>query len=195
MKKASFSVLALAIVLALACSMLVAVPTTAQTPPEANTNSIGIGISVPSGTYYYGDTIMYTVIVYVPAASPPIHPAQQTDIEAHLVLPDGTDINLGTVVALNPGVSHAFPAVPYVVDPLDAVLDVVTASAYCDGTAQLFPTVASHANVEVSSNIASPEVGGTVLPVNKLGLLAPWVFLLSCAGIVTFLLLRKKRHA
>jgi uncharacterized repeat protein (TIGR01451 family) len=40
-----------------------------------------------------------------------------------------------------------------------------------------------------------PEVGGTALPVNKWTLLAPWAVLLVCAGVVTLLILRKRRQA
>jgi len=39
------------------------------------------------------------------------------------------------------------------------------------------------------------EVGGTAFPVNKLRLLAPWAVLLGCAGIVTLLMLRRRRQA
>jgi uncharacterized repeat protein (TIGR01451 family) len=39
------------------------------------------------------------------------------------------------------------------------------------------------------------EVGGTAFPVNKWGLLAPWAVLLGCAGVVTLLMLRKRRQA
>jgi len=38
-------------------------------------------------------------------------------------------------------------------------------------------------------------VGGTALPVSKLGLLAPWAVLLGCAGVVTLLMLRRRRQA
>lgn len=47
----------------------------------------------------------------------------------------------------------------------------------------------------VSLPIPPPPVGGIALPVNKLGLLAPWAVLLGCAGIVTLLMLRKRRQA
>jgi hypothetical protein len=151
-------------VLALAIAAFgVATPAAAEPiPPEANANTIGIGISVPAGTYYYGDTIMYTVTVYVPGPTDPIFPAQQTDIETHLVLPDGTDLNLGTIAVLNPGESHSFPAEPYVVDELDvvelALVEVVVAYAYCDGTAQLDPTVPSSADVEIATPVVYEEL-------------------------------------
>ena len=41
----------------------------------------------------------------------------------------------------------------------------------------------------------SQEVGGTAFPVDKLKLLAPWAVLLGCAGVVTLLMLRKRREA
>jgi hypothetical protein len=197
MKKPLFPRLALTIVLAVAVSIVMAAPAMAQPiPPDANANEIGIGIMTgPGGPYYYGDTIDYTVRVYVPAASDSFKPAQQTDIETHLVLPDGTDINLGTIPVLNPGETHFFTAVPYVVDPLDVVGDMVFASAYCDGTAQLLPPVPSHADVEVNTRIESFEVGGAVLPVNKLMLLAPWAVLVGALGVMTLFMIRKKRQA
>jgi hypothetical protein len=132
-------------------------------PPDANANEIGIGIMTgPGGPYYYGDTILYTVRVYVPAASGEFRPAQQTDIEVHLVLPDENDINLGTIAVLDPGDSYAFPAESYVIDPLDveemALLDVVVAEAYCDGTAQLDPTVPSGADVQIATPVVYEEL-------------------------------------
>lgn len=40
-----------------------------------------------------------------------------------------------------------------------------------------------------------PPVGGIAFPVNKLGLLAPWAVLLGCAGIITLVMLGKRREA
>ena len=40
-----------------------------------------------------------------------------------------------------------------------------------------------------------PPVGGFAFPVNKLGLLEPWVVLLACSGAVTLLMLRRRRQA
>jgi len=46
------------------------------------------------------------------------------------------------------------------------------------------------------ANYSMPqEVGGTALPVDKLRLLAPWVVLLGCGGVVTLLMVRKRRQA
>jgi hypothetical protein len=47
----------------------------------------------------------------------------------------------------------------------------------------------------VNLTIPPPAVGGSAFPVNKLGLLAPWTVLLGCAGVVTLLMLRKRRQA
>ena len=108
MKKLIFMLLPLALLAGL--SLIFAPMAATQIPPEANTNAVGIGISVPAGTYYVGDTIEYTVYVYVPAPSPPIYPAQQTNIDTYLTTPDGTTVFLGQIPVLNPGESYTFPA-------------------------------------------------------------------------------------
>jgi hypothetical protein len=66
-----------------------------------------------------------------------------------------------------------------------------------EGTADGTPPVGSDVSDKDKAYYTgtSAEVGGTALPVNKLGLLAPWVVLLGCAGIVTLLVLRKRRQA
>jgi hypothetical protein len=46
-----------------------------------------------------------------------------------------------------------------------------------------------------ATNYITREVGGTALPVNKLRLLAPWALLLGCAGVLTLLILRRRRQA
>jgi uncharacterized repeat protein (TIGR01451 family) len=62
------------------------------------------------------------------------------------------------------------------------------------GTPSLGPNVSDD---DPSHYYNTPQlaVGGTALTVNKLGLLAPWAVLLGCAGIVTLLMLRKRRQA
>ena len=62
-----------------------------------------------------------------------------------------------------------------------------TATGYLDG----FPVSAT----DPSSYRTSQEVGGTAFPVDKLKLLVPWAVLLACAGVVTLLMLRKRREA
>jgi hypothetical protein len=47
----------------------------------------------------------------------------------------------------------------------------------------------------VSLPTPPPPVGGMAFPVNKLGLLAPWALVLGCAGVVTLLMLRRRRQA
>jgi hypothetical protein len=65
--------------------------------------------------------------------------------------------------------------------------DVATATGYWGGfTVQ---------GTDPANYSMSPAVGGTAFPVGKLGLLAPWAVLLGCAGIVTLLMLRKRRQA
>jgi hypothetical protein len=46
-----------------------------------------------------------------------------------------------------------------------------------------------------ATNHITSTVGWAVLPVNRLRLLAPWVVLLGCAGVLTLLMLRKRRQA
>jgi hypothetical protein len=57
------------------------------------------------------------------------------------------------------------------------------------------PTGAIVSDDDPSHYVASGGVGGTALPVNKWTLAAPWAVLLVCAGVVTLLILRKRRHA
>lgn len=65
--------------------------------------------------------------------------------------------------------------------------DVATATGYWGGFTVEDTNPANYS--------MSPAVGGTAFPVGKLGLLAPWAILLGCAGIVTLLMLRKRRQA
>jgi len=81
---------------------------------------------------------------------------------------------------------------PPVVFTYDTVVDVDTTNwAYVVGYA---PTGAPVSDEDSATNYILREVGGVALPVDKLGLLAPWA-LLGCAGVVTLLMLRKRRQA
>jgi uncharacterized repeat protein (TIGR01451 family) len=64
--------------------------------------------------------------------------------------------------------------------------NIGTATGYSDG----FPVSAT----DPSSYRTSQEVGGTAFPVDRLKLLAPWALMLGGAGIVTLLMLRKRRQ-
>jgi len=48
---------------------------------------------------------------------------------------------------------------------------------------------------DAEARVSTPPVGGTAFPVNKLGLVGPWVLLVGCAAAVTLLALRKRRQA
>ena len=66
-------------------------------------------------------------------------------------------------------------------------------TGYVTGTPPLGSNVSDD---DPSHYTATPhEVGGTAFLVNKLGLLVPWAVLLGCAGVVTLLMLRKRRQA
>jgi hypothetical protein len=66
--------------------------------------------------------------------------------------------------------------------------DIATATGDLDGfTVQ---------DTDPANYSSMPDVGGDAFLVNKWGLMAPWaVLLLGCAGIVTLLVLRKRRQA
>jgi uncharacterized repeat protein (TIGR01451 family) len=74
-----------------------------------------------------------------------------------------------------------------------------TAGQYSNtGTVTGTPQLGSNVSDDDPShyyNTPPQEVGGTALTVNKLRLLAPWAVLLGCAGVVTLLMLRKRRQA
>ena len=50
-------------------------------------------------------------------------------------------------------------------------------------------------DTDPSHYVGSAEIGGTAFPVNKFRLLAPWAVLLGCAGVLTLLMLIKRRQA
>jgi hypothetical protein len=72
-------------------------------------------------------------------------------------------------------------------------VDVDTTNwAYVDGYDQPGALVSAE---DSATNRIWHEVGGTAFPADKLVLLAPWAVLLGCAGVVTLLMLRKRRQA
>jgi len=74
-----------------------------------------------------------------------------------------------------------------------AVAGQYSNTGYVIGTPSVGPDVTDN---DPSHYIGSTIViGGTAFPVDKLRLLAPWAVLLGCAGIVTLLMLRKRRQA
>ena len=75
----------------------------------------------------------------------------------------------------------------------DSVVNVDTTNwAYVEGRD---PSGAPVWDEDSATNRVWHEVGGTALPVDKFKLLAPWVVLLGCAGVVTLLVVRKRRPA
>jgi hypothetical protein len=146
------------VILALVISAFAAAtPTMAQTPPDANSNEIGIGIIVPAGTYYEGDTINYRVRVFVPARDDvlALYPARQTDIDVYLKLPGEVGFTLiDTIPFLDAGETWVSGTYPYVVDLGDAepggAAEVVRAFTECFGTALLAEPEPSEAAVSIS---------------------------------------------
>jgi hypothetical protein len=75
----------------------------------------------------------------------------------------------------------------------DTIVNVTTTNnATVVGTDSVGMTVSDW---DIATNRVEFEVGGTALTVNKLRLLAPWAVLLGCAGVVTLLMLRRRRQA
>jgi hypothetical protein len=82
---------------------------------------------------------------------------------------------------------------PPVVFNYDTVVNVDTTNwAYVTGYA---PTGAPVSDEDSATNYIRREVGGIASPVDKLRLIAPWAVLLGCSGVVTLLMLRKRRQA
>ena len=173
------------VTLALAFSLAMAVPVYAA--------DVGLTKGVTPATpneYQLGDTIHYVMLIINWSTT------ENVTVEAVWdVLPNGLTvypIGLLLPYTLTPGQNQSY-TYDWVATRTGTVVNTFHASGHqipLTGGEDAFNLL-----VEKSSLVHGREVGGTALPVNKLGLLAPWAVLAGCAGIVTLLMLRKRRHA
>jgi uncharacterized repeat protein (TIGR01451 family) len=178
-------VLGLVVTLALALSLAMAVPVYAV--------DVGLAKGVTPATpneYELGETIHYTMMIKNMSLTDNITVEALWD-----VLPGGSTVYpIGPLLpyTLTPGQNQTY-TYDWVATETGTVVNTFHASGHqipLTGGEDAFNLL-----VEKSSLVHGREVGGTALPVNKLGLLAPWAVLLGCAGVVTLLVLRKRRQA
>lgn len=109
------------------------------------------------------------------------------------VLPDGS-----TVYPTGPGLPYTLEAgknLTYTYDWVPTRTGTVVNTFYASGYQISTGNDTFDLSVEKSSVVIGREVGGTASLVNKLWLVAPWAFLLGCAGIAALAVLRKRRQA
>ena len=172
----------LLVTLALALSLVVAVPayaadvglTKAVTPLEPN-------------VYNLTDTIHYTMMI--------INLSSTENIVVELVwdvLPDDRTeyLHTGPPYTLTPGQNRT-----YTYDWVATRTGNVTNTFHAHGYQISNFNDDFDESVEKSSVVIGREVGGTASPVNKLWLVAPWAVLFGCAGIAALVMLRRRRQA
>jgi hypothetical protein len=138
--------------------------------------------------YNLTDTIHYTMMI--------INLSSTENVVVELVwdvLPDGRTeyLHTGPPYTLTPGQNRTYTYDWVATRTGNNVTNTVYAHGYQISTFN----DDFDASREKSSVVVGREVGGTALPVNKLGLLAPWAVLLGCAGIAALVVLRKRRQA
>ena len=173
------------VTLALAFSLAMAVPVYAA--------DVGLTKGVTPATpndYQLGDTIHYVMSIINWSTT------ENVTVEAVWdVLPNGSTVyptGPTPSYTLAPGQNQTY-TYDWVATRTGTVVNTFHASGYqipVTGGQDSFSL-----SVAKSSLVHGREVGGTALPVNKLGLLAPWAVLLACAAVVALLMLRKRRHA
>jgi hypothetical protein len=177
------TLLGLLVTLALALSLAMAVPVYAVDVGLAK----GVTPTTPN-EYQLGDTIHYTMLI--------INYSGVEDVVVEAVwdvLPDGSTVyptGPGLPYTLGPGQNQSY-TYDWVATLSGTVVNTFYASGYQISTFN--DTYSEY--VEKSSLVIGQEVGGTASLVDKVRLVAPWAGLLACAAVVTFLMLRKRRHA
>jgi hypothetical protein len=194
--------LGLLITLGLTLSMAMGAFVAAQTPPGANNNNVQMSLTGVPIVQEPGENVDYYMTVSNPQSTPPWYSAdaQNLTVTFYPSQADGTPSASGTVVGTIPYL--AVDAPPVVIGPetypmptLDPGVTQAVSRAVLNGTILLGSGEPFLITKEVSIRLRFAPVGGTAFPVNKLGLIAPWAVLLGCAGVVTLLMLRKRRQA
>jgi hypothetical protein len=196
-------VLGVLVTLALTLSVTVGALVTAATPPNANNNNVQMSLAGIPTSQNAGEDVDYYMTVSNDQSSSPLYSAdaQNMTVTFYPAQADGNPSGTGTVVGNIPylAVDATHAVIGPVTYPMPALNPGVTAAvsrAVLSGTILLGESGLSfNITKQVAIDLRTEPVGGTAFPVGKLGLLAPWAVLLGCAGVVTLLMLRKRRQA
>lgn len=178
----------------------------AETPPGADSNNVDMSMTgIPIVQEPGEDVDYYMTVSNLVDTLPHISAdAQSLTVTFYPAQADGTPSASGTVVGTIPYLAGndtiiVIGPVTYPMPTLDPGVTQAVSRAVLNGTILLGPDPGLSFNItkQVAIDLLlEPEpVGGTAFPVNKLGLVAPWAVLLGCAGVVTLLMLRKRRQA
>jgi hypothetical protein len=189
--------------LALTLSVAMGALVGAETPSGANNNNVQMSLSGIPIEQQPGVNVDYYMTVSNPQSLSPLYSAagQNLEVTFYPAQADGMPSASGTVVGtiLYLAVDATPVTIGPVTYPMPALNPGVTAAvsrAVLNGTILLGASGQSfNITKQVSIGLLTEPVGGTAFPVSKLGLVAPWAGLLGCAGIVTLLVLRKRRQA
>jgi len=176
----------------------------AESPPGANTNNVDMSLTgIPIVQEPGEDVDYYMTVSNMVSTLPDISAdAQNLTVTFYPSQADGTPSASGTVVGTISSLAGndtiiVIGPVTYPMPTLDPGVTQAVSRAVLNGTILLGPDPYLPFNIskQVAINLRFAPVGGTAFPVNKLGLVAPWAVLLGCAGVVTLLMLRKRRQA
>jgi hypothetical protein len=196
--------LGLLVTLGLTLSMAIGAFVAAETPPGANRNNVDMSLTGVPIVQEPGEDVDYYMTVSNMVSLLPDISADARDITVTFYpsQADGTPSASGTVVGTIPYLAGndtiiVIGPVAYPMPTLDPGVTQAVSRAVLNGTILLGPDPGLSFNIskQVAINLRFEPVGGTAFPVNKLGLIAPWAVLLGCAGVVTLLMLRRRRQA
>ena len=194
--------LGLLITLGLTLSMAIGAFVAAQTPPGATNNNVQMALTGVPIVQEPGENVDYYMTVSNPESIPPLYSAdaQNLTVTFYPSQADGTPSASGTVVGTIPYLAGndtiiVIGPVTYPMPTLDPGVTQAVSRAVLNGTILLAGSPSFNFSKQVAINLRFEPVGGTAFPVNKLGLIAPWAVLLGCVGVVTLLILRKRRQA
>jgi hypothetical protein len=181
--KRSKILLGLLVTLALALSLVMAVPVYA-----ADVGLIKDVTPAMPNEYQLGETIHYVMWIENLSGTEDIVVQAVWD-----VLPNGLTVYpTGPTLpyTLTPGQNQS-----YTYDWEATISGVVVNSFHASGYQVSTFNDPFNTNVNKSSTVIGQEVGGDASLVNKVRLVAPWAGLLACAGIVALFMLRRRRKA
>jgi hypothetical protein len=195
--------LGLLVTLVLTLSVAMGALVVAETPSGANNNNVQMSLSGIPIQQEPGENVNYYMTVSNPQSSSPLYSAnaQNLVVTFYPSQADGTPSASGTVVGTIPslavdGAAIAIGPVTYPMPTLNPGVTAAVSRAVLSGTILLGESGLSfNITKQVSIELRTEPVGGTAFPVDKLGLVAPWVGLAGLVGALTLLMLRKRRQA